>query len=136
MLSMTEFALVALGGGIGGVARYWISGAVSRALGQRFPWGTLVVNASGALVLGVLAGVLGPRAGETGSLPWLFLAVGILGSYTTVSSFSLQSFALARDGEAGRAALNVAASLVFCLIGAGLGLAVGGALPVPTFAGS
>jgi fluoride exporter len=108
--------LVVIGGFLGGVARYWLSGVVARRIGQSFPWGTLAVNASGALAIGLLASIVSrPDDIVAGELVWIALAVGILGSYTTVSSFSLQTLALARDGQWYEAALNVIASVVVCL---------------------
>jgi CrcB protein len=110
------FALVLGGGFLGGIARYWLSGFVARRIGELFPWGTLVVNGSGALAIGLLAGLLGgPGEVTGGETVWIALAVGILGSYTTVSSFSLQTLALVRDGEWHDAALNVIASVVVCI---------------------
>jgi fluoride exporter len=117
---MIEMLLVALGGALGACARFWLSGLVARRLGETFPWGTLVVNVSGALVIGLLAARfltaegIAPPWRET----WLLLVTGLLGSYTTVSSFSLQTLALARAGQPVRAALNVLASLGLCLCAA------------------
>ncbi len=105
---------------MGACARFWLSGVVARRLGETFPWGTLAVNVSGALVIGLLAarfmnadGVLEPWREL-----WLVLVTGILGGYTTVSSFSLQTLALARSGEGRRVALNVLASVGLCLAAA------------------
>jgi len=124
---MTEpalFVLLAtLGGGLGGIARFWVSGLVARRFGELFPWGTLSVNVTGAGLIGVLAALLlqpGSHAAATAPL-WAALVTGVLGSYTTVSSFSLQTLALVRNGEPLRAALNITGSLVLCL-----GAAAGG----------
>lgn len=106
---MHAYLWIALGGALGGLARYGLSGAVARRIGETFPWGTLAVNATGALLIGVLWAL----AGDTGV--WRFIAFGVLGSYTTVSSFSLQTLALARDGRRAAALGNVAASLILCL---------------------
>jgi len=118
--------LVAAGGALGGIGRFWVSNLVARQLwGQAFPWGTLVVNVSGATCIGVLAGLLltpGTHEVADRSL-WTALIVGMLGSYTTVSSFSLQTLALLRDGGPARAALNVVGSLVLCIGGAAAGAA-------------
>lgn len=104
-------ALVLAGGMIGGIGRYAVSGFVGRRIGETFPWGTLVVNASGALAIGILAAWLREESGGI----WIAAAAGVLGSYTTVSSFSLQTLALARDGERLLAGLNVLCSLAVCL---------------------
>jgi CrcB protein len=114
-------ALAALGGAIGSMARFWVSGVIARRFGETFPWGTLAVNVSGAATIGVLAALL--IAPDTHAVRnptvWAALVTGVLGSYTTVSSFSLQTLALARNGEGARAAANVALSLVLCLGAAG-----------------
>jgi len=127
---MTALLLVALGGALGACARFWLSGVVARRVGETFPWGTLAVNVTGALAIGLLAArVLTPQGVDAPwRETWLLLVTGVLGSYTTVSSFSLQTLALARAGEGGRAALNVLASVGLCLAAAlaghqaGLGL--------------
>ena len=109
--------IVATAGVLGGIARFWVSGLVARRIGERFPWGTLVVNTTGAAGIGMLAALLPAfGAGGDGVLAlWLALAVGVLGSYTTVSSFSLQTLALIRDSELLRAFLNIVGSLGLCL---------------------
>jgi CrcB protein len=112
---------VVLGSALGGPARYFVSGLVARRVGERFPWGTMVVNASGAFLMGVL----GAAAGVDGLLPlpaaWQLAATGFLGSYTTVSSFSLQTLMLARDGEILRAGGNAVLSLCLCLAAVAIG---------------
>jgi CrcB protein len=116
---------VVLGAAIGGPLRFFVSGVVARSFGETFPWGTLVVNVSGALVIGGFAAIASAADMRTASSPWLFVVTGILGSYTTVSSFSLQTLALARDGERGSALANVALSLVLCPLSAASGFALG-----------
>jgi fluoride exporter len=120
---LLDLLLVAVGGAIGGIGRMWVSGEVARRYGDRFPWGTLVVNVSGAASIGLLAGLLLSRgAGTSGGSPvWAGLVIGTLGSYTTVSSFSLQTLVLVRSGEALRAVMNVAGSLVLCIGAAAAG---------------
>ena len=117
-------AWVVLGSALGGPARHFVSGVVGRGIGETFPWGTIVVNVSGALAVGVLAaaasahGVFSPAA-------WQFAVTGFLGSYTTVSSFSLQTLALVRDGQHLRAGGNVLLSVMLCLVAVALGYAAG-----------
>ena len=139
----TTFLAVLVGSALGGMARFWLADAVARRLGERFPWGTLAVNASGALAIGVFAAVLLPAADGavvTGSssagglLAWHLAGLGFLGSYTTVSSFSLQTLALAHAGAWRRAGANVVLSLGLCLGAVGLGLLLGLVL-VRTLAG-
>ena len=107
--------LVTLGAIVGTPARFFISGLVAERLGETFPWGTLVVNASGCLIMGVVGGFAIAHGLSSGSAFWLLLATGFLGSYTTVSSFALQTRALVRDGESRLALGYVALSLVLCL---------------------
>jgi CrcB protein len=109
------FALVAAGSAAGGMARFFVSGVVARAIGETFPWGTLVVNVTGAFSIGVLASL--SENGHLAAWPdlWPVAVTGFLGSYTTVSSFSLQTLALARDGEWPRALGNVVLTVALCL---------------------
>ena len=131
------FLAVLIGSALGGMARFWLADAVARRLGERFPWGTLAVNASGALALGVCAAlllaasdgaVLAARSNAGGLLAWHLAGLGFLGSYTTVSSFSLQTLALAHAGAWRRAGANVVLSMGLCLTAVGLGLVLGRAL--------
>lgn len=116
MPDVVFIASVAIGSALGGVMRVAVAGLVVRALGASFPWGTIVVNATGALAIGVLAAMaLGPGYALGQPSLWTLVVTGCLGSYTTVSSFSLQTLALAREGQGYRAAGNVLLSLLLCL---------------------
>ncbi len=125
MHGLTEFlaggALVALGATLGTPARFFISGVVARRFGETIPWGTLVVNTSGCLVMGMVGAIANVRGLSVASAFWLLAATGFLGSYTTVSSFALQTRALLRDGENRLAAAYVGLSLVLCLGGVAAG---------------
>src|SRR5262245_58139565 len=110
---------VALGSAFGGAARYFLSGLVGRNVGETFPWGTLAVNVSGCFAIGLIA------AAAPSAVWWQLAVVGFLGSYTTVSSFSLQTLSLARDGEFVHAGGNILLSLVLCLGAVALGFAAG-----------
>ena len=126
---MTGLIGVVLGSALGGVARYFISGFVAKRVGETFPWGTLFINVSGAFVIGILGALAENHTSMFASPdPWLFAVTGFLGCYTTVSSFSLQTLSLARDGEASRAAFYVALSVALSLGAAALGFALMGAL--------
>ncbi|MGM0536625.1 MAG: CrcB family protein [Pseudomonadota bacterium] len=114
---------VAGGGGLGGMLRLAVGNLVARCLGAGFPWGTLVVNLSGALLMGMLAGgpgLPGPGAGPA----WSLLGIGLLGGYTTVSSFSLQTLTLwqqRREAAAlGYVALTLGTGFAALLAGAWL----------------
>ena len=113
---VVDAILVGVGGILGGLARIGISSLVALLAGERFPWGTLAVNLSGAFAIGVLAGsAIGPSSLR------LFLMTGVLGSYTTVSTFSLQTLFLLEQGLIGRALANIAGSVLLCLLAAGFG---------------
>ena len=108
-----------VGGGsaLGGMGRYWLSGLIARRLGDAFPWGTLVVNVSGSLVIGFLAAMMGPESRLNRNLnPFIlyFLMIGICGGYTTFSAFSLQTLNLARHGQWLHAGANAMFSLALC----------------------
>ena len=116
---------VVLGSALGGIARYFLSGIVARRVGETFPWGTLSVNVSGALLIGIFAALALDHASLLASSNlWLFAVTGFLGCYTTVSSFSLQTLALARDGETSRAAGYVAASVALSIAAVAAGFAL------------
>ena len=123
---MLTYLYIALGGAIGSVTRYAVSGAVARATQEVFPWGTLTANISGCFVIGLFAMLTGPD-GRILVAPDFrqFFMVGICGGYTTFSSFGLQTLALARDGDMTRAGANVVVSVLFCLVGVYLGSVLG-----------
>ncbi|RME95609.1 MAG: fluoride efflux transporter CrcB [Alphaproteobacteria bacterium] len=121
---MMSFVLwVALGSALGGGCRFLVSGLVARRFGETFPWGTMAVNVTGAYGIGFLSVMA--QSGGIFDRPEakLLVVTGFLGSYTTVSSFSLQTLALAQDGQFGRAAANVILSLGLCLGAVAAGIA-------------
>lgn len=111
---------VFVGGALGGMARYCLSDWVSRRWGERFPVGTLFVNVSGAAAIGFIT-VLSIETGSVVSI----LLYSFLGGYTTVSSFSLQTFALWQSGRRRAALLNASASWALCLAAVALGGTIG-----------
>jgi len=113
---------VSLGSVFGGMARFWLSGFVARRVGETFPWGTMIINVSGAFLIGVLAASAAGHGAFAAARPWQFAVTGFLGCYTTVSSFSLQTLSLARDGELKLAVWNLALSLSLCLLAVAAGL--------------
>jgi CrcB protein len=113
---------VALGGALGSVARFAVSLASVRWLGVGFPWGTLIVNVAGSFAIGVLAAlVTADGRPALGSDARAFMLIGILGGFTTFSSFSLETLDLARSGALGAAAANASLSLLLCLAAVWLG---------------
>jgi CrcB protein len=119
---MLNSLMVAAGGAIGSVMRYWLSGFVARVWGETFPWGTIIVNVSGCFVIGLFFTATGPEGRLLIPPMWRqFFMLGICGGYTTFSSFSLQTLNLANDGEWLRAAANVLLSVALCLVAVWIG---------------
>jgi len=119
-----NFILVFLGGGIGASARYWMQGAVHRMAGAGFPYGTLAVNVFGSLLIGVLMSLFEERFVVNSSVR-VFLTVGILGGFTTFSSFSFETMALLRDGSYALGFWNIGSNIVLCLGATWLGMVLG-----------
>lgn len=117
---LIEMLLVGSGGAVGSMARYALSVGVQRTWPMAFPLGTLAVNVSGCLAIGVLAGLFDARELLTPNLR-LFLMLGVLGGYTTFSTFGYETHALIRNGDHLRAGLNAVGSLVLCLVAVWLG---------------
>ena len=119
---LLRYSLVALGGALGSVLRYWFSGFVANRIGDTFPWGTLLVNISGSFVIGFFATLTEPGLrSHAQDNTRIFFMVGICGGYTTFSSFSLQTLNLMREGEWFRGGANCVASFVLCLLAVWLG---------------
>jgi len=124
---VTRVILVALGGAIGSVARYGVGAVAAQLLGAAFPWGTLLVNLSGSFLISLVMHVA--LAGTAISLELrIFLTTGIMGGYTTYSSFNYETLALINQRAYGLAGLNVAGTVVGCFVAGVLGLAAGRAL--------
>lgn len=126
MLTPAVLASAALGSALGGMARVWVAERGRRWFGEQFPWGTLLVNLSGALLLGLLAGYWLAAQTNLQQGAWSFLVIGLLGSYTTVSSFSLQTLALWHEQRPLAAAGNALVSLLGCLLLMALGVCFAG----------
>src|SRR5579871_78220 len=119
---LQAYLWVMIGSALGGGARYWCSGVVARMFGETFPWGTLLINVTGSLVIGFFNTITGPDGRLlVATTARQFVMIGICGGYTTFSSFSLQTLNLARDGEWLRAGANVVLSVVLCLLAVWIG---------------
>ncbi len=119
---MSLYLWIALGSSLGGMARFALSGFVAHHFGETFPWGTLIVNVTGSFVIGLFATLTEPDGRLfVGATSRQFVMTGVLGGFTTFSSFSLQTLALAREGEWLRAGGNAVGSCVLCLIAVWLG---------------
>ncbi len=120
---MTAFLLVFLGGGIGATVRHAVNLAVTRLAGGDFPWGILVINVTGSLLMGLLTGVLAFKAGAgLTQHTRLFLATGVLGGYTTFSAFSLDTALLIERGATLQAAGYVVGSVLLSILALFAGL--------------
>ncbi len=108
---MIPYVLIMVGGGIGSLARYLAASAVMSRFGGKFPLGTLVVNVTGSFLIGFLMTTLTERYKLDPA--WrLFLVVGMLGGYTTFSSFEWETFATVRDGSLWMGLLNIVSSVM------------------------
>ncbi|MDP9436219.1 MAG: fluoride efflux transporter CrcB [Actinomycetota bacterium] len=121
---MTLALAVALAAGLGAVLRYVTDQVVAHRTGGAFPWGTLVVNLSGSLLLGLVAGL--SASGELAAGPAVVLGTGFAGGYTTLSTWAWETLALAERGRLEGAVLNLLGSLALGLAAAGAGLALAG----------
>jgi CrcB protein len=121
---MSVGVLLAVGalGGLGAIARLLLDGATARRLGRDFPYGTLAVNLSGSLALGLVVGA------AAGGDAYRLAATGFLGAYTTFSTWMFESHRLAEDGRSGVGALNVGAGLVLGIAAVWLGRRLGAGL--------
>jgi CrcB protein len=133
MQLLSQYLVIGLGGALGSMLRFglgtFIDSSVTKS-GQIFPWGTIVVNITGCFVIGLVATVSAPGTGRYVIPPLMlrFITIGILGGYTTFSSFSLQTLTLWNDKQWGGAAANVLISVVLCLVGVWLGAALAGSI--------
>jgi CrcB protein len=118
---MTQILAIAAGGALGALLRYWTSIAVHARLGMAFPYGTLAVNVLGSLLMGFLYIWLIDRMAAGPALR-AFLLIGVLGAFTTFSTFSMETLNLLEAGHPGKALANVLVSVVVCVTAAGLGV--------------
>jgi fluoride exporter len=118
---MIQLFAIATGGAVGALLRYWTANAVNTRMGTGFPFGTLTVNVLGSLVIGFLYIWLLERM-STGPALRAFLMIGLLGAFTTFSTFSIETLNLLESGQPVRALLNVLVSVTVCVAAAGLGV--------------
>jgi CrcB protein len=121
---MMQMLAIAVGGAIGSVLRYAVSTGIYSVAGRSFPYGTLTVNVVGSLLMGLLFVMLIDRAG----IPEIWrmaLLVGLLGAFTTFSTFSIETLNLLQSGDYTRAMANIMLSIILCLVATWIGLKLG-----------
>ena len=121
---MIQTIAIASGGAIGALMRFWVSNWTYQVFGRNFPYGTLMVNVLGSLLMGFLFIWLTERAAVSAEWRGIIL-VGFLGAFTTFSTFSIETFNLIQGGELGKAMLNILLSVVLCLAAAWIGVIAG-----------
>ena len=121
---LSQFLLIALGGALGAVLRFAGSNAVYSWLGRDFPYGTLMVNVLGSFLMGFLAILFIERLESAPELRAFFL-IGLLGAFTTFSTFSMETFYLIEQGQVVKAGMNMLLSVVLCVIAVTIGVFLG-----------
>ena len=118
---LVKLIAIALAGAVGALFRFGLSNGVHKVLGRDFPYGTLCVNVLGSFAIGYLFVIFLEKSLLSETLRSAIL-IGLLGSFTTFSTFSLETINLASSGALGKAGMNVILSVVLCLLGTGLGI--------------
>jgi fluoride exporter len=122
MGSMINAVLIFFGAGTGGLIRFWVSNVCYWLLGNRFPYGTIIVNISGSFLMGLLFALLLERIDGANHALRALLLIGFLGGYTTFSSFSIETYFLLESGKWLSAILNILLSVALCITGVWLGI--------------
>ena len=123
-LAINQLLFIAAGGAIGAVFRFLMSNGIHSFMGRDFPYGTLTVNVIGSFVMGISYVMLIERLDV--SPEWrAFIVVGLLGAFTTFSTFSIETLVLIENSELSKAAVNVFLSIILCIMGSWIGLLIG-----------
>ena len=118
---MLKYLMVATGGAVGSVLRFWVGGSVSDRLGTRFPYGTFAVNCTGSFLIGLVITLIAEHTNVNPNWKYL-IGVGFIGGYTTFSAFEYETFQSMQDGKMLIASLNVILSIAIGLICVWLGV--------------
>ncbi|MES9926112.1 MAG: fluoride efflux transporter CrcB [Candidatus Thiodiazotropha endolucinida] len=121
---MNQLIAIASGGAVGALFRFWVSSGIYSLLGRGFPYGTLVVNVLGSLVMGFLYVLLLERTIVSPEMRGALL-IGFLGAFTTFSTFSIETLNLLEQAELLKAGLNILVSVIACVLACWFGLVVG-----------
>lgn len=122
---MNNYLLIFLGCGAGGLLRFFVSHKTYLLWGQNFPYGTLVVNVTGSFLMGLLFTLILERFHVMAPQLRALLLIGFLGGYTTFASFSIETLTLLEQGEITKALLNIALSLILCVVAVWSGIILG-----------
>ena len=126
-IGMTKYLMVAMGGAVGSVLRFWVGGSVADRLGTRFPFGTFAVNCTGSFLIGLVIALIAQRANVNPNWRYL-IGVGFIGGYTTFSAFEYETFQSMQEGKMLVASLNVILSVAIGLFCVWLGVAAARAM--------
>jgi CrcB protein len=122
---VNKVLLIGVGSGIGGISRYLLSAFVHQYVGRSFPYGTLIVNALGCLLMGFIFIILLERFDGMGDQLRAFFLIGFLGGFTTFSSFSIETLNLFENGQLISSFVNIMASIILCLVLTWIGMLLG-----------
>lgn len=121
---MTKYLMVAIGGALGSVLRFWVGDYVSNRMGTRFPYGTFIINVTASFLIGLILTLLAERSHWSPNWRY-FIPIGFIGGYSTFSTFEFETFRSFQDGEVLMAGLNIVLSVVVGFVSVWLGVITG-----------
>jgi fluoride exporter len=121
---MTKYLMVAIGGALGSVLRFWVGGYVSNRMGSRFPYGTFVINVTASFLIGLILTLLAERSHWSANWRY-FIPIGFIGGFSTFSAFEYETFQSFQNGEVLMAGLNVVLSVIVGFVSVWLGVITG-----------
>jgi CrcB protein len=121
---MTKYLMVAIGGALGSVLRFWVGDYVSNRMGTRFPYGTFIINVTASFLIGLILTLLAERSHWSANWRY-FIPIGFIGGYSTFSTFEYETFRSFQDGEVLMAGLNIVLSVIVGFVSVWLGVITG-----------